>query len=140
MSQGKREHIVTFKNRFDKQVMANATVGIAAVSNSKWALDFLGNSTLGGTRSCSKQDMKQDALQRKAGAFPITLAVNSVTSIGTFLAVNTWISSKNFAVFLVDFYVFNCIRYFDLSRAIQKRDKNSIWSTPTRPGLQHART
>ena len=32
MRQGEKEHIVTFKNRFDEQVTANAAVGIAAVT------------------------------------------------------------------------------------------------------------
>ena len=35
MRQGEREHIITFKNRFDEQVTANAAVGIAAVTESK---------------------------------------------------------------------------------------------------------
>ena len=52
MRQGGREHIVTFKNRSDEQVTANAAVGIAKMTESKRALDFLGKSTLGGTRSC----------------------------------------------------------------------------------------
>lgn len=34
MRQGEREHIVTFKNRFDEQVTPNAAVGITAVSES----------------------------------------------------------------------------------------------------------
>ena len=42
MRQGERELIVTFKNRFDKQVTANAAVGIAAVSESKRELNFQG--------------------------------------------------------------------------------------------------
>ena len=42
MRQGEREHIVTFKNRFDEQVIANLAVGIAPVSDSKRVLDFLG--------------------------------------------------------------------------------------------------
>ena len=39
MRQGEREHIVTFKNRFDEQVTANAAVGIAEMTESKRALD-----------------------------------------------------------------------------------------------------
>ena len=74
MRQGEREHIVTFKNRFDEQVSANAAVGIAAVTESKRALDFLGK--LDTRRSkVMLDDMKYDALRRKLGAFPTTLAL-----------------------------------------------------------------
>ena len=74
MRQGEREHIVTFKNRFDEQVTANAAVGIAAVTESKRALDFLGKLD---TRryKVMLDDMKHDALRRKPGAFPTTLAL-----------------------------------------------------------------
>ena len=74
MRQGEREHIVTFKNRFDEQVTANCAVGIAAMSESKRALDFLGKLD---TRryKIMMDDMKHDALRRKPGAFPSTLAL-----------------------------------------------------------------
>ena len=73
MRQGEREHLVTFKNRFDEQVTANLAVGIAAVSESKRALDFLGK--LDPRRfGVMMGDMKHDALRRKPDAFPNTLA------------------------------------------------------------------
>ena len=73
MRQGEREHIVTFKNRLDKQVTANAAVGIAAVTESKRALDFLWK--LDTQRyKVMLDDMKHDALRCKPGAFPTTLA------------------------------------------------------------------
>ena len=74
MRQGEREHIVTFKNRFDEQVTAKAAVGIAAVTESKQALDFLGKLD---TRryKVMLDDMKHNALRRKPGAFPTTLAL-----------------------------------------------------------------
>ena len=43
LRKGEREFITTFKARFDEQVAANLVVGIAPVSDSKRALDFLGN-------------------------------------------------------------------------------------------------
>ena len=74
MRQGEREHIVTFKNRFDEQVEANLALGIAAVSDSKRALDFLGK--LDPRRfKVMLDDMKHDALRRKPEAFPPTLAL-----------------------------------------------------------------
>ena len=74
MRQGEREHLVTFKNRFDEQVEANMSVGIAAVSDSKRALDFLGK--LDPRRfKVMMDDMKHDALRRKPDAFPSTLAL-----------------------------------------------------------------
>ena len=73
MRQGERELLVTFKSRFDEQVEANRAVGIAEVIQSKRALDFLGK--LDPKRYRKMHDsMKNDALRRKPGAFPPTLA------------------------------------------------------------------
>ena len=73
MRQGEREHIVTFKARFDEQVAANKAVGMAEVTDSKRALDFLGK--LDPRRyKVMHDDMKNDALRRKLEAFPTTLA------------------------------------------------------------------
>ena len=74
MRQGEREHLVTFKNRFDEQVESNLAVGIAPVTESKRALDFLGK--LDPRRfKIMMEDMKHDALRRKPDAFPNTLAL-----------------------------------------------------------------
>lgn len=55
-----------------EQVTANAAVGIAAVSESKRALDFLGKLDIRRYK-VMLDDMKHDALRRKPGAFPTTL-------------------------------------------------------------------
>ena len=74
MRQGEGEHLVTLKNRFDDQVETNLAVGIAAVSVSKRALDFLGK--LDPWRfKIMMYDIKHDALRRKPDAFPSTLAL-----------------------------------------------------------------
>ena len=74
MRQGEREHIVTLKKRFDEQVTANAAVGINEMIEFKRALDFLGK--LDTQRyKVMLDDMKHDALRRKLGAFPTTLAL-----------------------------------------------------------------
>ena len=73
MRQGERELLDTFKNRFDEQVEANRAVGMAEVSESKRALDFLGK--LDPRRYKNMHDnMQNDAIRRKPDAFPKTLA------------------------------------------------------------------
>ena len=72
MRQGERELIVSFKLRFDEQVSANKAVGMAAVTDSKRALDFLGK--LDPRRYKAMNDMmKNDALRSKPDAYPKTL-------------------------------------------------------------------
>ena len=73
MRQGEREFITTFKARFDEQVLANDAVGVAKISDSLRALDFLGKLDPKRFRKMT-QDMKNDALRHKADAFPTTLA------------------------------------------------------------------
>ena len=73
MRQGERELLVTFKSRFDEQLEANRAVGVAEVSQSKRALDFLGK--LDPKRYRKMHDsMKNDAQRQKPDAFPPTLA------------------------------------------------------------------
>ena len=73
MRQGDRELLVTFKSRFDERVESNRAVGLAEVSQSKRALDFLGKVDPKRYRKMH-DSMKNDAVRRKPAAFPPTLA------------------------------------------------------------------
>ena len=73
LSQGEREFITTFKARFDEQVAANLAVGIAPVSDSKRAPDFLGKLDPRRYKKMHFQ-MKNDTLHRKPEAFPTSIA------------------------------------------------------------------
>ena len=73
LRQGERESIAAFKTRFDEQVFANDGVGVAQISESRRALDFL--MKLDPKRFTEMLDqMKNDALRKKPEAYPSTLA------------------------------------------------------------------
>ena len=73
LRQGEREFISTFKVRFDEQVSANNGVGMAAITESRRALDFI--LKLDPKRyKRMHDDIKNDALRCFADAYPETLA------------------------------------------------------------------
>ena len=73
LRQGEREYISTFKVRFDEQVAANAGVGVAEITESRRALDFI--MKLDPKRyKKMHDDMKNDALRCVVDAYPKTLA------------------------------------------------------------------
>ena len=73
LRQGEREFISTFKVRFDEQVSANNGVGVAEITDSRRALDFI--LKLDPKRyKRMHDDMKNDALRCVTDAYPKTLA------------------------------------------------------------------
>ena len=73
LRQGEREFISNFKIRFDEQVSANDRVGVAAITESRKALDL--DMKLDPKRYKKMHDeMKNDALRCVADAYPKTLA------------------------------------------------------------------
>jgi hypothetical protein len=73
LKQGEREYISMFKTRFDNQVKANRGAGIAEITESKRALDFiymLDQKRFGKMR----MGMHNNALRRAPDAYPATLA------------------------------------------------------------------
>ena len=73
MRQGEREFINNFIARFDEQVLANDAVGVAKITDSMRALDFLGKLDPKRYKRMT-EDMNNDALRHKADAYPTTLA------------------------------------------------------------------
>ena len=73
MRQGEREFITTFKARFDEQVLANDAVGVAKITDTLRALDFIGKLDPKRYKKMMT-DMRNDALRQKPDAYPKTLA------------------------------------------------------------------
>ena len=73
MRQGERELITTFKARFDEQVLANDAVGVAKITDTLCALDFIGKLDPKRYRRMM-MEMRNDALRQKPDAYPKSLA------------------------------------------------------------------
>ena len=73
MRQGERELITTFKARFDEQVLANDAVGVAKITDTLRALDFIGKLDQKRYRRMMTE-MRNDALRQKPDAYPKSLA------------------------------------------------------------------
>ena len=73
MRQGEREFITTFKARFDEQILANDAVGVAKITDTLRALDFIGKLDPKRYKKMTT-DMRNDALRQKPDAYPKTLA------------------------------------------------------------------
>ena len=73
MRQGEREMITTFKARFDEQVLANDAVGVAKITDTLRALDFIGKLDPKRYRRMMSE-MRNDALRQKPDAYPKSLA------------------------------------------------------------------
>ena len=73
MRQGEREFITSFKARFDEQILANDAVGVAKISDSLRALDFIGKLDPKRYKKMTT-DMKNDAVRQQPDAYPKTLA------------------------------------------------------------------
>ena len=73
MRQGERELITTFKARFDEQILANDAVGVAKITDTLRALDFIGKLDPKRYRRMMTE-MRNDALRQKPDAYPKSLA------------------------------------------------------------------
>ena len=73
LKQGEREYVSTFKQRFDYQVQANEGVGIAEITESKRALDFINKLDPKRYRGMHSQ-MRNLAVRGRPDAYPATLA------------------------------------------------------------------
>ena len=73
MRQGERELITTFKARFDEQILANDAVGVAKITDTLRALDFIGKLDPKRYRRMMTE-MRNDAFRQKPDAYPKSLA------------------------------------------------------------------
>ena len=73
LRQGEKEFLSSFKVRFDNQVKSNAGAGVAAISESKRALDFICKLDPKRYRSMLAK-MRNNALSMEDNAYPQTLS------------------------------------------------------------------
>lgn len=102
LKQGEREYVSTFKQRFDYQVQANEGVGIAEITESKRALDFINKLDPKRYRGMHSQ-MRNLAVRGRPDAYPATLAEAYRTASGwTNEESGAGIQHENNSTFLAD--------------------------------------
>jgi hypothetical protein len=94
LRQGEREHISTFKLRFDNQVKANEGAGVPEITESKLALEFIMKLDPKRYKRMLAQ-MRNDGLRKVPDAYPKTLARVGMGERGSTSWKHSWPTQRS---------------------------------------------